>query len=598
MASSKNRSPVWQFFERNLTGNTVKCKLCNAELAFKGSSTGSMGNHLRWKHPSSLGAESGISAGASGGQQQASITEFLSRKCNKPRNEAITNLIAEMVALDMQPVSIVEDDGFYKLIKYLEPEYELSCRRTVSSRVTKLYHDCSAQIKRLLNQALYVALTTDCWTSLNATSYITVTSHFLDQEWNMQAGVLSTRAMEERHTGENLHRELNTVVAEWVSEIGRVSACVHDNAANIIKANQDCAWESVCCFAHTLQLAIHDGFKAVPVLERIVGACSKLVSHFHHSTIATQALHAKQKQMLPDKEHALIQCCKTRWNSIYEMFARLLEQRWVITAVAFIISHLTGRAEAWATAEWSRGSITCSSLAEFTRALEQVFQHTSPGREAARSLLRLRVTVFLNTVRDSFDRRFLPRDTETASQPAVVAAVLDPRHKKLRFLSPDVRAASKTHMEEIFEKEKEMARARPGEQETEDEPGAKKHKSAMAFLLGAPYHVEEQEENSESELEQYLSLPAIPLEADPLEWWKKHEQQYPIMSRLARKFLCIPATSVASERVFSAAGQAVSKLRSRLLPDNVDKLIFLNKNLPREALQEKQDESHVEYRRW
>ena len=58
--------------------------------------------------------------------------------------------------------------------------------------------------------------------------------------------------------------------------------------------------------------------------------------------------------------------------------------------VAFIISHLTGRAEAWATAEWSRRSAACATLAGFTRALEQVFQHTSPGREAARTLLRLR----------------------------------------------------------------------------------------------------------------------------------------------------------------------------------------------------------------
>lgn len=55
--------------------------------------------------------------------------------------------------------------------------------------------------------------------------------------------------------------------------------------------------------------------------------------------------------------------------------------------VVFIISHLTGRAEALATAEWSRRSAACST---FTAALEQVFQHTTPGREATRSLPKLR----------------------------------------------------------------------------------------------------------------------------------------------------------------------------------------------------------------
>lgn len=40
--------------------------------------------------------------------------------------------------------------------------------------------------------------------------------------------------------------------------------------------------------------------------------------------------------------------------------------------------------------------------------------------------------------------------------------------------------------------------------------------------------------------------------------------------------LYIPATSVPSESVFSKPGQIVSARRNRLLPDNVDKLIFLN----------------------
>ncbi|XP_078804461.1 uncharacterized protein LOC144992408 [Oryzias latipes] len=57
--------------------------------------------------------------------------------------------------------------------------------------------------------------------------------------------------------------------------------------------------------------------------------------------------------------------------------------------VAFIISHLSDRAGAWATAEWQRGGETCSSLPAFLEAFSLVFQHTKPGREAARALMRL-----------------------------------------------------------------------------------------------------------------------------------------------------------------------------------------------------------------
>ena len=58
--------------------------------------------------------------------------------------------------------------------------------------------------------------------------------------------------------------------------------------------------------------------------------------------------------------------------------------------VAFIMTHLTGRAAAWAAAEWHRESEICNSLPQFTRTLTQIFQVISPGREAARSLHSLR----------------------------------------------------------------------------------------------------------------------------------------------------------------------------------------------------------------
>ena len=42
--------------------------------------------------------------------------------------------------------------------------------------------------------------------------------------------------------------------------------------------------------------------------------------------------------------------------------------------------------------------------------------------------------------------------------------------------------------------------------------------------------------------------------------------------------LCVPATSTASERLFSTAGLTVTNLGSCLKPENVDAFVFLNKN--------------------
>ena len=58
--------------------------------------------------------------------------------------------------------------------------------------------------------------------------------------------------------------------------------------------------------------------------------------------------------------------------------------------VAFIVSHLTGRAEAWATAEWSRCSPVCQSVRLFLDTMSKIFDQTSPGRESARALVNIK----------------------------------------------------------------------------------------------------------------------------------------------------------------------------------------------------------------
>ena len=52
----------------------------------------------------------------------------------------------------------------------------------------------------------------------------------------------------------------------------------------------------------------------------------------------------------------------------------------------------------------------------------------------------------------------------------------------------------------------------------------------------------------------------------------------PILAQVARAILCVPGSSVPSERVFSKAGELLNKRRSSLKNNHVDMLLFLNKN--------------------
>jgi len=46
-----------------------------------------------------------------------------------------------------------------------------------------------------------------------------------------------------------------------------------------------------------------------------------------------------------------------------------------------------------------------------------------------------------------------------------------------------------------------------------------------------------------------------------LEWWKKNKKKFPMLSKFALQFLCVPLTSAAIERAFSHAG-VISKKRT------------------------------------
>ena len=72
--------------------------------------------------------------------------------------------------------------------------------------------------------------------------------------------------------------------------------------------------------------------------------------------------------------------------------------------------------------------------------------------------------------------------------------------------------------------------------------------------------------------------PVSKQESDPLKWWKEHSAGLPDLQKLAKRILCIPATSTPSERVFSTMGIIISKLRNRLSPSTAEAILFLKKN--------------------
>lgn len=100
---------------------------------------------------------------------------------------AYRKVINTFVILDEQPFRVVEGVGFKRLCKQLQPQMVIPSRRTASRDCFQLYLDEKSLLKALFkSDCTRVALTIDCWTSVQNLSYMVTTAHFIENTWNYQ----------------------------------------------------------------------------------------------------------------------------------------------------------------------------------------------------------------------------------------------------------------------------------------------------------------------------------------------------------------------------------------------------------------------------
>ena len=115
-------------------------------------------------------------------------------------------------------------------------------------------------------------------------------------------------------------------------------------------------------------------------------------------------------------------------------------------------------------------------------------------------------------------------------------------------------------------------------------PPAKKRNLSTLFKTNketedSPLPTISKEQCVKAEVNSYTSAARIDFKDEPLVWWKCQATNYPFLSDVARKYLCVCATSSPSERLFRKSGQIVTPLRATLKPERVNMLTFLLKNV-------------------
>ncbi|XP_034083909.1 zinc finger BED domain-containing protein 1-like [Gymnodraco acuticeps] len=582
------------------------CKLCHTNVKYSGNTT-NLRSHLQRHHPDKVMLTQELKKLRPRHDPKQTVLDSDGGCSHKfpstsPRSQKITESIAYFICQDLRPYSVVENIGFRRMVNAMEPRYPVLSRQHLTKVcVPRLYAQTKAHVKASLGKAERVALTCDGWTSRTTEAYVTITAYFINEEWELVTYVLQTRDMPESHTGHNLAEHLRKALAEWeITEKDPV--IVTDNASNMTIAAEEAAFTlHVKCYAHTLNLAAQRALK-ITAVARLLGRVRRIVNFFRRSTTANHMLK-KKPRLLQLPEHKLMTDVVTRWNSAHDMLERFLEQQPAICAA--LLSSEVRKTE----------KDLCTLTESDVTTAEEVVSALKPMKEATQYMSKEKTPTLsvIAPLQDTLINGLKPIEGESAvikEMKAAMSGDLQKRYIDLRATLHACSAVLKLSLWSVVEEgtgkcngsaddegmasEEETVddgvRFKEGESSQGQHPPPRNPKPScpLAALLGGERYgggaqpkTNTQENQAKEQMTRYKEADLLEVKEDPLVWWKEHQYEYPLLSHLAKRYLCIPGTSVSSERVFSTAGDIITAQRSALLPDHVDQIIFLNKNLKR-----------------
>lgn len=311
-------SPIWNFFgfEPDERGqpkdiNKCVCKICASVVRVKDGQTTNLRDHLRVHHPEQYATLNVSVRTGPCKKPQPTISGMFAKstkyKTDSDRWRELTGVVTRYLAKEMVSFNTVEKPTFKAMLHTFDRQYELPGRKYFSNTaVPNLFNEIRSGIATELGQVEYLALTTDMWSSCNMMPYMSVTAHYVNQEWRMQSKCLQTSFMPETHSADNLEDALRSTIMEWNIQEKRIACITTDNGANIVAAIRQLKWQWLSCFGHNLNLAINNSLAQQKAsTDRAFGVCRAVNAAFSHSWLRRNELRKAQVEMnLP--EHSLI----------------------------------------------------------------------------------------------------------------------------------------------------------------------------------------------------------------------------------------------------------------------------------------------------
>jgi len=495
--------------------------------------------------------------------------------------------LMKFLAVDLMPPSVVEGKGFRELVQSLNLGFDVPRKKNLSkSMLTDFAETTKIKVKQDVISASFLSLSADSWIHRGHQQYVTITAHFIKDNWEMSSVVLDTFDRTPETTGEALASKIKSVTDEWgISD--RITCLVSDGEdATVTAATLSSGWDHLICFGHTLNTAISAALASLPEVIRVQQKTSEAVTYFEMNSKAADTLAAVQQQHnIP--MHKLKQEKPQLWLSTFKMFVRMVEQ---FEAVNTVLCFLAKDHMCLCDDEVDLMRQVVEVLRPFQAATEEICNGQSGypcvSKVIPLSTLLQQVTVNTDQVSGQL-RAALVQEMQLRFSHyqncyhLAVATLLDPRFKRHAFTDLE---ALQTAQNRLIGELTQTVQNTESTDNMSSQSSSSNSESTSSFWNMFDRKVSEAgalrntASEAENESRRYFQEANVPRTSDPLRWWKLNVVQFPHLKILAHKFLCVPATATTSQRLFSIGKDEVDRRRNGLQPSLINNVLFLNKN--------------------
>ncbi|KAJ6804882.1 zinc finger BED domain-containing protein RICESLEEPER 2 [Iris pallida] len=626
----KKKSKYWEFFtilyqtnpDNSLVldpkGNPIayaaQCKKCANIYKWKtGGGTGTISRHYETCYGRDTIPASQTQINFDGGSTGSNMGTF-SYSAARHKTEFTKYLIS-----DELPFTAGESDNLYDYVtSSLNPCFSKVPRGAARKEAIRLFHEKKEALKESFLHVSQIAITSDIWTSKQNYAYICITTHYIDSQWVLQKRIICLKILEFPHTGSIIASAIIEHVREYDIH-QKIFSVSFDNASN----NTSAISSLQLLFQPILEGRLMHVRCACHIINLVVKECLDYFSS--HLDTLRQCLHslntspARQQQFKATCLHFSIRFRRFvkdvpyRWNSTYLMLKSAIPFKDPITY--YCNTDLNFEFQVTED-DWEVASSIYDFLETFynaTRTLSGVYYPTS-----CLALQELcNISFLFSKYRTNHNFAYVVQKMEAKFKkywgdvPLLycLSSIFDPRIKldgvdtllddfgqNMNVDVSGIKVEVKATLDRLVIHYEDKA---PTPRPTQG-PSGSSSSGLVSKLTHAKRILQRKKQRQSSQPTQELSLYLSSYEEEDdssthftiLEWWKKHEKRYPVLSMIARDLLMVPVSTVASESCFSSGSRILSKKRSRLLPDILEACVCVQDWVHAEKrTQDKVDES-------